>query len=364
VHNKTANYQADSAALAPAGPADRLTAAADLRRHRAVLIAYDGLAMFEFGVALDIFGTDWSSEFGRPWYEFEVCTASPPGVTVEGGYQLQVPLGLDALRGADTVLVPPTDTAGLVPEQVRQALREAHRSGARIVSLCTGAFVLADAGLLAGRRATTHWAECATLARRHPDVRLDPAVLYVDDGDIMTSAGSAASIDLCLHLVRQDFGAQVASSLARQLVVPPYRDGGQAQYIDTPLPIADGADLFADTLAWMQAHLELPLTVDDLATRSAMSRRTFARRFAAATGTTPYQWLLRQRLQRAQRLLETTDLPVDSIAQRTGFSTAANLRKHFGRQVRTTPQAYRYTFRSRDPAPAEVRPRSRPRASG
>jgi AraC family transcriptional regulator, transcriptional activator FtrA len=317
-----------------------------------VLVAYDGLQMFEFGVAFDVFATDWSREFGIPWYQFEVCTADPPAVTVEGGYQLHVPMGLGALRRADTILVPPTESADRVPGNVLQALRDAHRRGARIVSLCTGAFVLAEAGLLAGRRATTHWSECADLARRYPDVHIDPAVLYVDGGDIMTSAGSAASIDLCLHLVRQDFGADVAARLARQMVVPPYRDGGQAQYIDAPLPAFDGADLFTGTLAWMQAHLELPLTIDDLASRSAMSRRTFARRFSAATGTTPYQWLLRQRLQRAQQLLETSDLPVDSIAQKTGFCTAANLRKHFGRHVRTTPQAYRFAFKSRDAAKA------------
>jgi AraC family transcriptional regulator, transcriptional activator FtrA len=323
-------------------------------RHQVVLVAYDGLAMFEFGVAFEVFGTDWTHDLGVPWYEFAVCAATPPTVTVEGGYQLQVPAGLNALDRADTVLVPPTESADQVPAETLEALRRAHRSGARVVSLCTGAFVLAAAGLLSGQRATTHWSECAELARRYPDVEVDPAVLYVDSGDIMTSAGSAASIDLCLHLVRQDYGAEVAARLARQLVVPPYRDGGQAQYIDAPLPVADGADLFTDTLAWMQAHLDLPLTVDDLASRSAMSRRTFARRFAAATGTTPYQWLLRQRLQLAQRLLETSDLPVDSIAEKTGFATAANLRKHFGRHVRTTPQAYRRTFRARDAAPAGV----------
>jgi AraC family transcriptional regulator, transcriptional activator FtrA len=319
---------------------------------RVALVVYDGLAMFEFGVACDVFGTDWSADVGVPWYQFAVCAVGPAPVTVEGGHELQVRSGLGALRRADTILVPPTLSTDLVPVEVLYALRQAHRRGARIVSLCTGALVLAAAGLLAGRRATTHWSECEDLARRHPDVLVDPAVLYVDDGDIMTSAGSAASIDLCLHLVRQDYGAEIAARLARQLVVPPYRDGGQAQFIDAPLPAVDGADLFTDTLAWMQEHLDLPLTVGDLASRSAMSRRTFARRFAAATGTTPYQWLLRQRLQLAQRLLETSDIPVDSIAQKTGFSTAANLRKHFSRLVRTSPQAYRNSFRARDAGPA------------
>jgi AraC family transcriptional regulator, transcriptional activator FtrA len=321
---------------------------------RVALVVYDGLAMFEFGVACDVFGTDWSRDVGAPWYQFAVCAAGSAPVTVEGGYQLQVQAGLGALRRADTILVPPTATVDQVAPEVVYALRQAHGRGARIVSLCTGAFVLAAAGLLAGRRATTHWSECEDLARQYPDVLVDPAVLYVDNGDIMTSAGSAAGIDLCLHLVRLDYGAEVAARLARQLVVPPYRDGGQAQFIDAPLPAVDGADLFTDTLAWMQEHLDLPLTVDDLASRSAMSRRTFARRFAAATGTTPYQWLLRQRMQLAQRLLETSDIPVDSIARKTGFSTAANLRKHFGRLVRTSPQAYRHSFRARDAGQAQA----------
>jgi AraC family transcriptional regulator, transcriptional activator FtrA len=349
VQYKTANFA--SGPHRPAQP--RRTARLPGGRHQVVLVAYDGLAMFEFGVAFDVFGTDWSPDLGVPWYEFTVCAASPT-VAVEAGYQLHVPTGLSALSRAHTILVPPTECADRMPAEVLEELQRAHSRGARIVSLCTGAFVLAEAGLLTGRHATTHWSECAELARRYPDVKVDPAVLYVDGGDIMTSAGSAASIDLCLHLVRQDYGAEVAARLARQLVVPPYRDGGQAQFIDAPLPAVDGADLFTGTLTWMQAHLELPLTVDDLAQRSAMSRRTFARRFAAATGTTPYQWLLRQRLQLAQRLLETGDMPVDTIAQKTGFVTAANLRKHFGRHVRTTPQAYRRMFRSRDATPARV----------
>ena len=315
-----------------------------------MLVAHDGMTMFEFGVTCDVFGTDWSRDFGLavPWYQFAVCAAEGRAVRVEGGYKLEIPHGLTVLSGADTVIVPPAERLDLLPgPQVLAALRQAHADGARVISLCTGAFVLAAAGLLAGRRVTTHWAECAELARGFPDLQVDPSVLYVDDGDIMTSAGSAASIDLCLHVVRADYGADVAARLARQLVVPPYRDGGQAQYIEAPLPVMPGADLFTDTLTWMQEHLDEPQAVSNLAGRSAMSRRTFARRFAAATGTTPYQWLLRQRLQLAQQLLETSDLPVESIALQSGFSTSANLRKHFGRRVRTTPQAYRHTFRAR-----------------
>ena len=226
-------------------------------------------------------------------------------------------------------------------------LREAQERGSRIVSLCTGAFALAGAGLLDGRRATTHWTECDELARRYPRVSVDPGVLYIDEGDILTSAGSAASIDLCLHVVRQDYGTEIATQLARQLVVPPQRDGGQAQYINAPMPELDSSSLFADTVGWLQEHLGEPITVEHLAARCAMSPRTFARRFLASTGTTPYQWLLRQRIQLAERLLETSDLPIDSVAQKGGFSTAANLRKHFNRAVNTTPQAYRRTFQDR-----------------
>jgi AraC family transcriptional regulator, transcriptional activator FtrA len=310
-------------------------------------VVYDRLSMFEFGVICDIFGTDRTAEFGVPWYRLAICTARPGPVTVDAGLRFEVSQGLDALRDADTVLVPPTDAPERVPDEVFEAIRQAHARGARVISLCTGALVLAASGLLDGRRATTHWSECDLLAQQYPHISVDPGVLYVDGGDILTSAGSAACIDLCLHVIRQDYGAEVAARMARQLVVPPFRDGGQAQYIETPMPVLDTADLFAETMAWVQENLGEPVTVEDLAGRSAMSRRTFARRFVATTGTTPYQWLLRQRLRLAQRLLETSDLPIDSVAQKSGFSTAANLRKHFSRVVRTSPQGYRHTFQTR-----------------
>jgi transcriptional regulator GlxA family with amidase domain len=238
-------------------------------------------------------------------------------------------------------------TPDQIPAGLADVLRAAHSRASRIVSLCTGAFALASAGLLDGRRATTHWTECAELARRFPAVQVDPKVLFVDEGDIMTSAGSAAGIDLCLHIVRQDYGTEVATQLARQLVVPPQRDGGQAQYIDMPMPEPGGGSLFAGTLAWLQEHLAEPVTVEDLAARSAMSPRTFARRFQAALGLPPYQWLVSQRIRLAQRLLETTGLTVDSVAAHSGFSTAANLRKHFSQAVHTSPQAYRRIFAHR-----------------
>jgi AraC family transcriptional regulator, transcriptional activator FtrA len=309
------------------------------------IVIYDGVAMFEFAVAHEVFGTDHHLSPEEPWYRLLICGPGP--VRLKNGLTVEAPLGLSQLYRADTIIVPPCDEPAGPPEEVLRALQRAHARGARLASLCTGAYVLAAAGLLDGQRVTTHWAECAELAARYPEVKVDPDVLFVDGGDILTSAGSAASIDLCLHLVRLDYGADVATRVARDLVVPPYRDGGQAQYIDTPVPQEHDLDLFADTIAWAQEHLGEDITVDTLAARSAMSRRTFARRFAATTGTTPYQWLLSQRLRLAQRTLETTDLTIDAVAVNSGFQNAGNLRKHFGRTLHTTPQAYRNAFRSR-----------------
>jgi AraC family transcriptional activator FtrA len=312
------------------------------------LIVYDGVSPFEVGVACDVFGGGYyAEEFGVPWYQLTVCAATP-SVRLDAGLRMDVPAGLDAVRTAGTVVVPPTEQRDQIPAAVLDELRAARARGQRILSLCTGAFILAEAGVLDGQRATTHWAECADLAARYPRVTVDPDVLYVDEGDLLTSAGSAASIDLCLHVVQQDYGSEVAARLARDLVVPLYREGGQAQFIDTPIPaLADhGQHLFADTLTWLQAHLDQEVTVADLASRAAMSPRTFARRFQASTGTTPYQWIVRERIRLAQRLLETTDLPIDAVAVKTGFATAGNLRKHFSRAVRTSPHAYRAAFQA------------------
>lgn len=314
------------------------------RSHTVALVVYDGVTPLELGVACDIFGDSGWEPPGTRWYRFAVCAAAPGPVVLHGGLELHVRHGLEKLRGADTVIVPPAEGAAEVPTEVLRALQRSHARGSRILSLCTGAFVLAQAGLLDGRRATTHWSECAELARRFPRVTVDPNVLFIDEGDILTSAGSAAGIDLCLHVVRQDYGSHVATQLARQLVVPPQRDGGQAQYIDAPLPVLDRTNLFADTVEWLQGHLDEPVTVDGLAARAAMSPRSFARRFLAATGTTPYQWLIRERVHLAQRLLETTDLPIDLVAAHCGFATADNLRKHFRRAVSTSPHAYRRAF--------------------
>jgi len=315
---------------------------------KVAIVVYDGVGVFELGVACDVFGNTDLTDLGVPWYRLSICGAGGTTVTADGGLRIQPPYGLERTRRVDTLIVPPTDRLDELPDQVFDALRRAHARGCRIISLCTGAFVLAEAGLLKGRRATTHWTECDDLARRYTDVSVDPGVLYVDEGDILTSAGSAASIDLCLYVVRCDYGSEIATRLARELVVPPQRDGGQAQYIDTPLPSLDSSNLFADTIAWVQEHLNEPLTVADLAARSAMSPRTFARQFLAATGTTPHQWLQRQRVHLAQRLLETSDFSIDSVAAGSGFCTAGNLRKHFSRIMHTSPQAYRRTFQHRN----------------
>ncbi|HTW19374.1 MAG TPA: helix-turn-helix domain-containing protein [Mycobacteriales bacterium] len=308
------------------------------------ILVFDDLSTFEFGIAHAVFGHRCEDHRGPTWYDAVVCAAQRGPVTTDAGLVLHVPNGLRALERADTIVVLPTEPVREAPEAVLRALRRAHERGVRLVSLCSAAFTLAEAGLLDGRRVTTHWAECEQLKRSFPRLDVDPKVLYTDDGDILTSAGSAAGIDLCLSVVRQDFGAEVASHIARDLVVPPHREGGQAQYIEAPMPRPHLDDPFQQTLAWMEANLDQQVTIDDLARRSAMSRRTFIRRFTATVGVTPYQWLLRRRLHFAQRLLETTDLTVDSVAERSGFVSAVNLRKHFSRVLHTSPHAYRRTF--------------------
>jgi AraC family transcriptional activator FtrA len=251
------------------------------------------------------------------------------------------------LQHAGTIVIPGWRQADEPPPQpLVRALRSAHAGGARLVSICSGVFVLAATGLLDGKRATTHWRYVDRLISRFPKIRVEPDVLYVDEGSILTSAGSAAGIDLCLHIVRRDYGAEIANEIARRLVMPPHREGGQAQYVRDPIRGAAAGGL-APLLQWAQSHLDKPLRVEDLAQKTAMSPRTFARRFREQTGTTPHQWLMHQRLLSAQRRLETTVEPVDQVAEAVGLQTAATLRQYFSRELRTTPTAYRRQFSTR-----------------
>ena len=314
--------------------------------HLVAAILGSRVAAFELGTAHEVFGLD-RSEYANPWYRFRVIGAVEPTVPVtDGDWFVSTPYTLDDLDDVDTVILPVWPGRGNpAPPELLEALRTVHARGGRLVSVCTGAYLLAQAGLLDGRRATTHWMYTDDFTSRYPEVEVDRDVLWVDAGDgIYTSAGTAAGIDLCLHIVRLDHGAEVANKVARRMVVPPQRDGGQAQFVDAPVPSLPADDPIGRTLDWVIAHLDEPMTVDDMASRAMLSPRSFARRFRAATGTTPMQWLLRQRVLHAQRLLETSDLPVDRVAEECGFGTATALRAHFRRVVGTTPTAYRRTF--------------------
>lgn len=314
-----------------------------------------GVPVFEVAIPCEVFGLG-RPEWMDPWYDFTVC--APAGARFGGWFRADTAHGLDELVAADTVIVPACHRVDADPPiDLVAAVRAAHDAGARIASICTGAFVLAAAGLLEGRRATTHWMHAGRLARSHPNVQVEPNMLYIDDGDILTSAGTAAGIDLCLHIVRTDYGAAVANDLARRLVTAPHRPGGQAQFIPGPVPDQDGNGL-AELLDWALNHLNEPLTVTDLARRANMSTRTLSRHFVAATANTPLQWLLTQRIHRAQELLETTDHGVEHIAAATGMGTATTLRRHFHRAIGVPPDTYRRTFRRppgrEDPAAGEA----------
>ncbi|MFF7047830.1 helix-turn-helix domain-containing protein [Streptomyces griseorubiginosus] len=305
------------------------------------LAVTDGMLHYELSVAVEVFGSDLTHVVD-PWYDFTLCGNAPVRI---GRFRLEPDQGLDHLAHADTVIVPGwADTDIAPPTELVEAVRAAHAAGARVASLCTGAFVLGAAGLLDGRRATTHWAHTRELSRRHPKVTVDPDVLYVDNGDVLTSAGKAAAMDLCLHLVRLDHGSANANKIARRLVVPPHREGGQAQFIATPLP-APGNHPLNELFPWALERLNEPLTVEDLARQARMSTRHLGRHFKHVTGTTPLQWLHVQRIRHAQELLETTDATVDTIAAATGMGTATTLRRHFHRSVGVPPDTYRRTFR-------------------
>ncbi|MFD9907847.1 GlxA family transcriptional regulator [Streptomyces sp. NPDC059063] len=308
-------------------------------------VLLDGVHPFELGVVCEVFGLDRSDE-GLPVYDFAVASAEGPALSTHAGFTITTEHGLDRLEEADLIAVPAGQTyvTREFPPALLDALRRAVERGARVLSVCSGVFVLGAAGLLDGRRCAVHWKHAEELARRHPRAVIEPDVLYVDESPVITSAGTAAGIDACLHLVREEHGPEVANALARRMVVPPHRDGGQAQYIQRPLP-RTRCDTVGGVLAWMERHLDQEVTVEQLAVRAHMSPRTFARRFQQETGTTPYRWLLRQRLLRAQELLEATDETVDTVADRSGFGTAAALRHQFVRALGTTPNAYRRTFR-------------------
>ncbi len=321
-----------------------------------VALAYEGLCTFEFGLVVEIFGLDRPElpELERPWYRFSVAAADPPPLRAAGGITVSVDAGIEAideLGSGDTVVVPGwRDVDRPPPEEVLDRLRRAEAAGVRLVSICSGVFLLAATGLLDGRRAATHWRYADQLQALHPAVEVDAEVLYVDEGSIITSAGSAAGIDACMHLVRRDHGPTVAGLVARRLVVPPHRSGGQAQFIPRPHQPVDPSSgdqaPVARAMEWASARLDRPLTVDDLARAVDLSPRTFTRRFAEQVGTSPYRWLTGQRVERARDLLETTGLAVDEIATASGFATAATLRHHFGNELGTTPTAYRRSFGS------------------
>lgn len=317
------------------------------RQHIVGVAVTDGAPVFELAVPCEVFGTD-RSDLVDPWYDLRLCAAEPGPLHTSAGLRLHTSYGLDDLLGADTVVVSacPRRVQTSPPQHLVDAVRAAHDLGRRIVSLCSGSYVLAAAGLLTGRRATTHWMNALDFAHRFPDVDYDPAVLYTEDGTVFTSAGSGAAIDLCLHLVQRDHGSAVANEVARRMVVPPHREGGQSQYARPPVRDR-GDDGLAPVLEWARDRLHTPLTVGRLARVAHLSERTFARRFREVLGISPLQWILQERVRLAQELLESTDDRVETIARRTGFGTAANLRYHFGRLATISPQAYRHTFRHR-----------------
>ncbi|MER7705135.1 helix-turn-helix domain-containing protein [Kitasatospora sp. NPDC097605] len=312
-------------------------------KHHVAVLVLEGAKPLDVGIPAQVF----SSRPSMP-YTVRVCGPAPGLVTGGDGLSYHVAEGLEAVEHADTVFVPgyrdPATTEP--PAAVVEALVAAHRRGARLAAISTGAFALAATGLLDGKRATTHWHYAKALAERHPRIRVDENVLFVDEGAVLTSAGAASGIDLCLHLVRRDHGVGLSNHVARRLVAAPYRSGGQAQYVPRSVPEPLG-DLFADTREWALAHLAEPLTLEGLARHARVSARTFSRRFVEDTGYTPMQWVLRARVDLARELLERTDLGVEQIADRVGLGTGANLRLHFHRVLGTSPTEYRHTFAAR-----------------
>jgi AraC family transcriptional regulator, transcriptional activator FtrA len=309
---------------------------------RLAAMAYDGMSTFELGIVSEVFGLS-RPELNVPWYDFRIFSMDRAPLRSTGGIRVQAPNGMGVLRTAGTIVIPGWQVDQAPPEPLLRRLRSAHAAGARLVSICSGVFVLAATGLLDGKRATTHWRYAEKLATRYPRICVDADRLYVDEGSILTSAGSAAGIDLCLHVVRRDYGAEIANSVARRLVMTPHRDGGQAQFVAEPVRHRREEGL-APVLAWAQANLSRALRVDDLARRASMSPRTFARQFVRQNGTTPHQWLRHQRVLAAQRRLENTAESIDEVAAAVGLESAATLRVHFARSLGVSPAAYRRRF--------------------
>jgi AraC family transcriptional activator FtrA len=317
-----------------------------MRPHRVAVPLTAGAPVFETAIPCEIFGR-CRPGLPEPWYELRVCPPDGEPTVASNGFTVVGERGYAGLLDADTVVVPALgDSSQDPPADLVAAVRAAHQAGARVVSLCSGAFVLAAAGILDGRPATTHWIYAEDFRRRFPAVRLDPSVLYVDDGDVLTSSGTTAGIDLCLHIVRLDHGAAVTNTLARRLVAPAHRSGGQAQYIESPAPPPHTDVGLAPLLDWMRAHLDKPLTVTDLARRANLAERTLIRQFHATTGTTPIKWLTEQRVLYARQLLETSDLPIDRVASLAGLGSPANFRHHFGLTMGVSPSTYRREFRA------------------
>jgi len=314
------------------------------RRHRVAAIAYRGLCSFEFGIAVEVFALP-RPELGVPWYDFRVCAVEPGPLSAMGGFTIHAPHGIDGLSRADTIVVTGwRDIEEIPPKALLDAIRRASKRGARLVSICTGAFVLAAAGVLDGLRATTHWRYVDRLRERYPKIRVEPDVLYVDEGQVLTSAGSAAGLDVCLHVVRRDFGAKIANAVARRLVVPTHREGGQAQFVPRPVA-ADAQETHGQVLDWLRANLDRPHTITSMAKKARQSERTFLRHFRQATGESPHGWLIRERVARARELLETSQLNVDQIAERSGIGAVETLRMHFRAIVGVSPNSYRRAFR-------------------
>lgn len=313
---------------------------------RVAMLAYRGAGSFDYVTVNEIFGVDYSERFGD-WYRTRACALTPGAITLDdSGVVVEATHGLDYAVAADLVVVPGWNGEHEVPPApLLAALRQAYAAGARIMSVCTGAFILGHAGLLDHRRATTHWSTAPLLASLFPAARVEPRALFVEDRRVLTAAGMSAGMDLALHVVRGDFGADAAATLARRLVLAGYRGGGQAQFVDVPL-MACPTDPLPDLLDWMREHLDLPHSLDSLAGRAHLSPRTLTRHFQRLVGTSPQQWLNRERVLAAQRLLETSDEPIDRIASATGFGSSASMRAVFHRELGTSPRAYRTTFRS------------------